>query len=111
PPAADSKVAARALLSFTIERKQSAGPVKFFLGPKDLDVLNAMDPDFARAINFGRFAVIVVPLLQSLKWVHGFIGNWGWSIVILTIIINLVTAPLRHKQVVSMRKMQDIPPE
>src|SRR4030095_6727546 len=58
-----------------------------------------------------RFAVIVVPLLQSLKWVHGFVGNWGWSIVILTVIINLVTAPLRHKQVVSMRKMQEIQPE
>ena len=55
--------------------------------------------------------MIVVPLLQSLKWVHGFVGNWGWSIVILTIIINLVTAPLRHKQVVSMRKMQEIQPE
>jgi YidC/Oxa1 family membrane protein insertase len=52
-----------------------------------------------------------VPLLQSLKWVHGFVGNWGWSIVILTVIINLVTAPLRHKQVVSMRKMQEIQPE
>ena len=52
-----------------------------------------------------------MPLLQSLKWVHGYIGNWGWSIVILTIIINLVMAPLRHKQVVSMRKMQEISPE
>ena len=63
------------------------------------------------AIHFGWFAVIVVPLLQSLKWVHGYVGNWGWSIVILTIIINLVLAPLRHKQVVSMRKMQEIQPE
>ena len=52
-----------------------------------------------------------MPLLQSLKSVHGCIGNWGWSIVILTIIINLVMAPLRHKQVVSMRKMQEIQPE
>ena len=55
--------------------------------------------------------MIVVPLLQSLKWVHGYVGNWGWAIVILTIIINLVMAPLRHKQVVSMRKMQEIQPE
>jgi len=37
-----------------------------------------------------------------------YVGNWGWAIVILTIIINLVMAPLRHKQVVSMRKMQEI---
>jgi len=110
PLAADAKPATRELLSFTVEPRQNS-PVKFFIGPKDLDVLTAIDPAFAPAINFGRFSVIVVPLLQSLKWVHGYVGNWGWSIVILTIIINLVMAPLRHKQVVSMRKMQEIQPE
>ena len=41
------------------------------------------------AINFGMFTVIVVPLLRSLKWVNGFVGNYGWSIIILTIIINV----------------------
>ena len=111
PLPAGSKPAARALVSYTIEPRQDTGPLKFFIGPKDLNVLTAMDREFAPAINFGRFAVIVVPLLQSLKWVHGYVGNWGWSIVILTIIINLVMAPLRHKQVVSMRKMQEIQPE
>ena len=111
PLPAGSKPAARALLSYTIEPRQDTGALKFFIGPKDLNVLTAMDREFAPAINFGRFAVIVVPLLQSLKWVHGYIGNWGWSIVILTIIINLVMAPLRHKQVVSARKMQEIQPE
>lgn len=111
PLPAGSKPATRELLSFTIEPRQDTGAVKFFIGPKDLDVLTAIDREFASAINFGWFALIVVPLLQSLKWVHLYIGNWGWSIVILTIIINLVMAPLRHKQVVSMRKMQEIQPE
>ena len=111
PAPAGAKTAARTLMSYSIERADSAAPLKFFVGPKALDVLTAINPEFSTAINFGRFAVIVVPLLQSLKWVHGFVGNWGWSIVILTIIINLVTAPLRHKQVVSMRKMQEIQPE
>jgi YidC/Oxa1 family membrane protein insertase len=106
-----SKPATRELLSFTIEPKQTSGALKFFVGPKDLDVLTAIDREFASAINFGRFSVIVVPLLQSLKWVHGYVGNWGWAIVILTIIINVVMAPLRHKQVVSARKMQEIQPE
>jgi YidC/Oxa1 family membrane protein insertase len=111
PPPAGSKAAARTLLSYSIERTDTSAPVKYFIGPKALDVLTAIDREYSTAINFGRFAVIVVPLLQSLKWVHGFVGNWGWSIVILTVIINLVTAPLRHKQVVSMRKMQEIQPE
>jgi YidC/Oxa1 family membrane protein insertase len=109
PPSAGAP--ARELLSYTIEPRETSGAMKFFIGPKDLNVLTAIDREFARAINFGWFAVIVVPLLQSLKWVHGYVGNWGWAIVILTIIINLVTAPLRHKQVVSMRRMQEIQPE
>jgi YidC/Oxa1 family membrane protein insertase len=43
--------------------------------------------------------------------VNGFVGNYGWSIIILTFIINLILFPLRHKSVVSMRKMQEIQPE
>ena len=57
------------------------------------------------------FAFIVVPLLRSLKWINGYVGNYGWSIVILTVIINALMFPLRHKSVVSMRKMQEIQPE
>jgi YidC/Oxa1 family membrane protein insertase len=57
------------------------------------------------------FAVIVVPLLKSLKWVNSYVGNYGWAIIILTVIINIVIFPLRHKSVVSMRKMQEIQPE
>ena len=55
--------------------------------------------------------MLAVPLLGALKWVQGFVGNWGWSIVVLTILINLAMFPLRHKSVVSMRKMQEIQPQ
>ena len=64
-----------------------------------------------RAINFGMFAWLAVPLLRALKWVNGYIGNYGWSIIVLTILINLAMFPLRHKSVVSMRKMQEIQPQ
>ena len=57
------------------------------------------------------FAWLVVPLLRALKWINGYVGNYGWSIIILTVLINLVMFPLRHKSVVSMRKMQEIQPE
>jgi len=85
--------------------------VKYFLGPKDFDVLAAVDRDLVRSIDFGMFAWIVVPLLRALKWVNGYVGNFGWSIIILTILINLAMFPLRHKSVVSMRKMQEIQPQ
>jgi YidC/Oxa1 family membrane protein insertase len=84
---------------------------RFFLGPKDFDVLAAVDRDLVRSIDFGIFAWLVVPLLRALKWVNGYVGNYGWSIIILTILINVAMFPLRHKSVVSMRKMQEIQPE
>ncbi len=83
----------------------------FFLGPKDFDVLAAIDRNLVRAIDFGMFAWLAVPLLRALKWINGFAGNYGWSVIILTVLINLAMFPLRHKSVVSMRKMQEIQPE
>ena len=83
----------------------------FFFGPKDFDVLAAVDRDLVRAIHFGIFSWLVVPLLRALKWVNTYIGNYGWSIIALTVLINLAMFPLRHKSVVSMRKMQEIQPE
>jgi YidC/Oxa1 family membrane protein insertase len=110
PPPANSKDAPRELMSYSIEPKPDTA-VTFFIGPKDFDVLSAIDTDVARAINFGMFTVIVVPLLRSLKWVNGFVGNYGWAIIILTVIINVIMFPLRHKSMVSMRKMQEIQPQ
>ena len=83
----------------------------FFAGPKDFDVLASVDRDLVRSIDFGMFSWIVVPLLRALKWLNGYVGNYGWSLILLTVIINLVMFPLRHKSVVSMRKMQEIQPE
>jgi YidC/Oxa1 family membrane protein insertase len=84
---------------------------RFFLGPKDFDVLAAVDRDLVRSIDFGIFAWLVVPLLRALKWVNGYVGNYGWSIIILTALINIAMFPLRHKSVVSMRRMMEIQPE
>jgi len=90
---------------------QESAKTRFFAGPKDFDVLAAVDRDLVRSIDFGMFAWLVVPLLRALKWVNGYVGNYGWSIIILTILINIAMFPLRHKSVVSMRKMQEIQPE
>jgi YidC/Oxa1 family membrane protein insertase len=90
---------------------QAPSGAAVFFGPKDFDVLAAVDRDLVRAIHFGIFSWLVVPLLRALKWVNVYIGNYGWSIIALTVIINLVMFPLRHKSVVSMRRMQEIQPE
>jgi YidC/Oxa1 family membrane protein insertase len=111
PPPAGSKDAARDLMAYDIDPGRRDQPVRFYVGPKDFDILAGIDRDLVRAIDFGMFAIIVVPLLRTLNWIHGYVGNYGWSIVILTVIINLIMFPLRQKQVVSMRKMQAIQPE
>jgi YidC/Oxa1 family membrane protein insertase len=98
-------------MAYRLDVGTSEEPIRFYVGPKDFDVLAAVDRPLVRAIDFGIFAVIVVPLLRTLNWIHGYIGNYGWAIVILTLAINVLMFPLRHKQVVSMRKMQEIQPE
>jgi YidC/Oxa1 family membrane protein insertase len=99
------------MVSYAVSYPAPPAGAVFFFGPKDFDLLQAVDRDLVRAIDFGFFAWLVVPLLRALKWVNGYVGNYGWSIIILTILINLVMFPLRHKSVVSMRKMQEIQPE
>jgi YidC/Oxa1 family membrane protein insertase len=111
PPPPGSKDAVRDLVAYAIEPARHDAALRFFAGPKDFDVLSAIDRDVVRAIDFGMFSILVVPLLRSLKWVHGYVGNYGWSIIILTVMINAIMFPLRHKSVVSMRKMQEIQPE
>jgi YidC/Oxa1 family membrane protein insertase len=64
-----------------------------------------------RAIDFGIFDWMVVPLLSGLKWLYAYIGNYGWAIIALTILLNLALFYPRHKSVVAMRKMQAIQPE
>lgn len=101
----------RELVSYAVRYPQVPTGAAFFFGPKDFDVLHAVERDLVRAIDFGIFAWLVVPLLRALKWINGFVGNYGWSIIILTVLINAAMFPLRHKSVVSMRKMQEIQPE
>ena len=101
----------RRLLAYTLKPATPGEPIRFFVGPKQFDELQALGPDYTRAIDFGIFAWLVVPLLSTLKWLFRFTGNYGWSIILLTIVINLVMFPLRHKSSVAMRKMQAIQPQ
>jgi len=97
--------------AYSVRFQSPQDQTRFFFGPKAFDELKAISPEATKVINFGIFSWLAVPLLGALKWVHGFIGNWGWAIVVLTLLINLALFPLRHKSVVSMRKMQEIQPQ
>jgi YidC/Oxa1 family membrane protein insertase len=92
-------------------KPQGPADARFFVGPKHFETMRRVDTDLVRAIYFGMFAFLCVPLLSALNWIHGFAGNYGWSIIVLTVIINAAMFPLRHKSNVSMRKMQAIQPQ
>jgi YidC/Oxa1 family membrane protein insertase len=105
-----TKKATRTFVAYSVSVPEAAS-LTFFFGPKDFNVLRSVDPQLVRAIDFGIFAWLVVPLLQALKWVNGYVHNYGWSIVVLTVLMNLAIFPLRHRSMVSMKKMQALQPE
>jgi YidC/Oxa1 family membrane protein insertase len=100
----------RKLLSYELTFAESPKDALFFVGPKQFDLLKSIDPEFSKAINFGWLAPLIVQLLVALNWLFGFLGNYGWSIIALTIGLNLAMFPLRHKAAVAMRKMQQVQP-
>jgi YidC/Oxa1 family membrane protein insertase len=97
--------------AFSVRYETPPREARFFFGPKAFDDLRALDNELVRVINFGIFSWLAVPLLGALKWVHQYVGNWGWSIIGLTILINLAMFPLRQKSMTSMRKMQEVQPQ
>lgn len=111
PPPAGSKEAARELMAFSVTPTTADQALTFYAGPKEFDTVRAIGLNPTDVINFGMFWWLVIPLLRSLAWIHSYVGNYGWTIFILTILINVVLFPLNHKSVVSMRKMQEIQPE
>jgi len=82
-----------------------------FLGPKDVDRLQAADHEMERSIDFGFFAVICRVLLAVLRLFHGVLANWGLAIVALTLLVKAVTFPLTHKQMKSMEEMRRLAPK
>jgi YidC/Oxa1 family membrane protein insertase len=91
----------------------SAGtPILLFVGAKDHQALSRLGFGLERVVPVGDWiGPIVVPLMRLLRWVHGQVGNWGWAIVILTILINMVMAPLRHYSIANGMKMSKMQPE
>ncbi len=101
----------REMMAFEALLAKPPTDLRVFFGPKDFDVLRSVDADLVRTIYYGIFAFLAVPLLHALKWINGYVGNYGWSIIILTFLINVLMFPLKHRSVVSMRKMQALQPQ
>ncbi len=110
PPDAGDDTAGVELVSGTVGLAVSSS-FTLFVGPKKEEELAALDPGLIELINYGWFGPLVRPLLGALKWINSSVGNYGWSIIILTFLINLVLFPIRYKQMASMKKMSALQPQ
>jgi YidC/Oxa1 family membrane protein insertase len=82
-----------------------------YVGPKDYDDLKAIHPPLHSLVQFGWLEIIADPLFHGLKWLHTYVPNWGWAIVVLTLIVNMVLFPLRISSYKTTIKMQRVGPE
>ncbi|HKW62549.1 MAG TPA: membrane protein insertase YidC, partial [Candidatus Acidoferrum sp.] len=85
--------------------------VRVYVGPKDYDDLKKMNPPLHGLVNFGWLEFIADPLFHGLKWLHNYIPNWGWAIVVLTLVINMLLFPMRISSYKTTLKMQRVAPE
>ncbi|WP_086244974.1 membrane protein insertase YidC [Campylobacter devanensis] len=83
---------------------------KGYIGPKDYKTLKTIEPSLVDTIEYGWFTFIAKPAFLLLDWLYSFIGNWGFAIVALTIIIRIVLFPLTYKGMVSMNKLKELAP-
>src|SRR5205814_1314216 len=85
--------------------------MRIFVGPKDYDDLKKMNPPLQSLVNFGWMEIIAELLFHALKWLHNYIPNWGWAIVVLTLVANMLLFPLRISSYKTTMKMQRVGPE
>jgi len=82
-----------------------------YIGPQETEKLEKIAPGLELAVDYGWLTIIAAPLFWLLKWLHTLIGNWGWSIIALTVLIKLVFYPLNAKAGRSMAQMKVLAPK
>lgn len=83
---------------------------QLWIGPQDQGALEALAPGLDLVVDYGWLTILAKPLFILMTWLHSFIGNWGWTIVALTVLIKLVFFPLSATSYRSMAKMKQVAP-
>ena len=91
---------------------QARNEFTLFAGPKDVELIRKVDPRLEQTVDFGRwFGWLAKPLFLGVNWINDrMTHNFGWAIVVITIVINMVLLPLRLTSMKSMKKMQVLKP-
>lgn len=91
--------------------EQAVISADFYAGPKIQDRLEAISPGLELTVDYGFLWWIAQPLFWVLSFIHGFVGNWGWSIILLTLLIKLIFFPLSATSYRSMANMRRVAPK
>jgi YidC/Oxa1 family membrane protein insertase len=84
---------------------------RLYVGPQDQDTLAKLAKGLDLVVDYGIFTIIAEPLFALLKWLHALIGNWGWAIIVMTILIKGAFFPLNATSARSMAKMKIVAPK
>jgi len=83
---------------------------RLFVGPQEESVLETIAPGFELLKDYGYLTILAKPIFWLLEKIHGYVNNWGWSIILLTILIKLVFFPLSAASYKSMARMKEVQP-
>ncbi len=84
---------------------------QFYVGPKDQETLSALADYLDLTVDYGFLWMVAKPIFAAMKWIYGLVGNWGWSIILLTVVIKILLYPLSAASLKSMAKMRNLQPE
>lgn len=91
---------------------QADNRFSLYVGPKDVEILRKVDPKLEQVVDWGWFSMLAKPLFVMLNWTSDHIAhNYGWSIVIVTVVLSMLLLPLRFSSMKSARKMQELQPQ
>ncbi|MBM0637368.1 membrane protein insertase YidC [Campylobacter sp. VicNov18] len=82
-----------------------------YIGSKEHVILRVIDPRLEAVVEYGWFTFIAKPMFEFLNFLHQYIGNWGWAIVVMTLIVRIILFPLTYKSMISMNKLKDLAPK
>lgn len=105
---------------YAIRSIESAGTIQpgesttiqsnLWVGPQDQKAMAELAPGLELVVDYGWLTIISKPLFKLMTWIHTVLGNWGWTIVVLTLLIKLVFYPLSAASYRSMAKMKQVTP-
>jgi YidC/Oxa1 family membrane protein insertase len=111
PPDWKEKEPPRSLMAVLGESQPKPLGFQLIVAPKDLDVLRAQRPPLDGLVDFGWFSFIAKPLFIALRYIYDhWIHNYGWAIIILTVLLNTLLFPLKLKSIRSAQEMQKVAP-